>query len=244
MHTTLVHHTLFDHAVFALLLLLPLVEWKWSWPRYLGRLAADPVNARRGHYRRLIAGEWVPTVVLLATWAVMHRPWPALRLAGGTPLGLGLGFGYVLALVGLLVLQRRALLARPDRRARVRKALNYAKPLLPHSPAERRLFWAVSATAGVCEEVFFRGFLTWYFSAWMGPVAAVLLASVLFGAGHVYMGIAQVPKTAMIGLIFAVVVGLTGSLWPAMLLHAAVDWNSGELAFRLLKEPVPDSSVA
>jgi hypothetical protein len=239
-----VHHTLFDHAVFVLLLLLPLVEWKWSWPRYLGRLAADPENARRDYYRRLMASEWIPTVVLLAAWVIMHRPWSALRLTDASPLLLGLGFGYVVALVGLLVVQRRALLSRPDRRARVRKALSYAKPLLPHSPAERRLFWAVSATAGVCEELFFRGFLTWYFLAWMGPVAAVLLASALFGAGHVYMGIAQVPKTAMIGLIFAVVVSLTGSLWPAILLHAAVDWNSGELAFRLLKEPVADSSAA
>lgn len=238
------HHTLFDHAVFAFLLLLPVLEWKWSWPRYLGRLARDPENARRGYYRRLITGEWAPTVVLLAAWAAMHRPWSALRLAGDTALRLGLGFGYVLALVGLLVLQRRALLARPDRRARVRKALSYAEPLLPHSPPERGLFWAVSATAGVCEELFFRGFLTWYFLAWMGPAAAVLLASALFGVGHVYMGMAQVPKTALIGLIFAVVVSLTGSLWPAMLLHAAVDWNSGELGFRLLKEPVADSSAA
>jgi membrane protease YdiL (CAAX protease family) len=218
------------------------VEWKWSWPRYLGRLAADPANARRGHYRRLIAGEWIPTLVLLAVWAVLGRPWSALRLAGDTAPRLGLGFGYVLVLIGVLVLQRRALLARPDRRARVRKALSYAEPLLPHSPAEQRLFWVVSVTAGICEELFFRGFLTWYFLAWMGPAAAVILASVLFGVGHVYMGIAQVPKTAMIGLILAVVVSLTGSLWPAMLLHAAVDWNSGELAFRLLREPVPDSA--
>lgn len=232
--TPLTNHSLFDHLLFALLLVLPLFEWKVSWPRYLRRLAADPQTARRDHYRRLLIGEWIPTIALLILWVALHRRWSLLRLTGDNPLRLILGFVCVLALIVLLVFQRRALLRRPERRARVRKALVFGELLLPHTASERRLFWAVSLTAGVCEELFFRGFLTWYFLAWMGPVLAVILASALFGIGHVYLGIAQVPKTAMIGMILAIVVSLTGSLWPAMLLHAAIDWNSGELGFRLL----------
>lgn len=236
------NHTIFDHLLFALLLALPFIEWKWSWPRYLTRLATRPDAARRDYYRRLLIGEWIPTIALLIHWALLHRPWSVLRLTGDTPLRLGFGFVYVLGLIALLVFQRRALLGRADRRARVRRALAYGEALLPHTALERRLFWAVSASAGICEEIFFRGFLTWYFLAWMGPILAVILASLLFGIGHVYLGIAQVPKTAMIGLILAIVVSLTGSLWPAMLLHAAVDWNSGELGFRLLRAPEPETS--
>lgn len=191
MITPLTNHTVFDHLLFAFLLVLPLVEWKWSWPRYRARLGADPDNARRGHYRRLLIGEWVPTLALLGMWASLHRPWSGLRLAGDPPLRLGLGLLDVLVLISLLVLQRRALLRRPDRRERVRKALAYGEPLMPHNPTERKLFWAVSATAGICEEIFFRGFLTWYFLTWMGAIPAVILASVLFGIGHVYLGIAR-----------------------------------------------------
>lgn len=230
----MIHHTIADHLLFALLLVVPLVEWKWSWPRYLAKLAGDAPNARLHYYRNLIAGEWIPTLALLVYWAVAGRTLLDLRLPGNTPLQLVLGLVYVVLLIGALVWQRRALLARPDRRARVRKALKFGEPLIPHTESERRIFWLVSATAGCCEEIFYRGFLTWYLSAWMGPVAAVLLASLIFGVGHVYLGVAQVPKTALIGLILAVVVNLTGSLWPAMLLHAAIDWNSGELGFRLL----------
>jgi len=237
-------HAIFDHVLFAVLLLLPFTEWKWSWPRYLAKLASGAPNVRFLYYRKLIIGEWIPTICLLVYWAVSGRRWADLRLAVDTPLRLGLGLGYVVLLIGLLVWQRHALLRRPDSRARLRKALAYADPLLPHSPAERKLFVLVSATAGVCEEVIYRGFLTWYLSAWMGPVAAVLLASLLFGAGHVYLGLAQVPKTAFIGLIFAVVVALTRSLFAAMLLHAAVDWNSGELGFRLLGNRASDEESA
>jgi membrane protease YdiL (CAAX protease family) len=232
----MIHHTIVDHVLFFLLLVLPLVEWKWSWPRYLAKLASGEINARLTHYRRLIAGEWIPTIGLLVYWTLTGRKFMDLRLTGDTPFRFGLGWGYVFLLIGMLIWQRRALLARPDRRARVRNALKYGEPLLPHTEGERRTFWVVSATAGFCEEIFYRGFLTWYLSAWMGPVAAVLLASLIFGARHVYLGAAQVPKTALIGLVFAIVVSLTGSLWPAMLLHAAVDWNSGELGFKLMRD--------
>lgn len=242
MITPLTNRTLFDHLLFALLLVLPVLEWKWSWPRYLARLAAAPHNARRDYYRRLLIGEWIPTLALLILWAALRRPWSALRLTGDQPLRLSLGFAYVLVLIVLLVFQRRALLSRADRRDRVRKALAYGEALMPHTEPERRLFWAVSVTAGICEEIFFRGFLTWYFLAWTGPIVAVILASLLFGAGHVYLGIAQVPKTAMIGLILALVVSLTGYLWPAILLHAAVDWNSGELGFRILRNADNEAS--
>ena len=119
---------------------------------------------------------------------------------------------------------------------RIRPNLAYAEPLLPHTSGERRLFWLVSLTAGVCEEVFFRGFLIWFLSAWMGLVLAVLVSSAIFGAGHIYMGWAQAPKTALVGLVLAFVALGSASLVPAMLLHAALDWNSGELGYRVIGE--------
>lgn len=82
----MINRTVFDHALFFLLLILPLVEWKWSWARHLAKLAADPENARLAHYRRLLSSEWIPTLVLLAVWAFLRRPWSVLRLAGDSPL--------------------------------------------------------------------------------------------------------------------------------------------------------------
>jgi len=78
--------------------------------------------------------------------------------------------------------------------------------------------------------------MVWYLGIWMGPIAAVILSSILFGFGHIYMGVAQVPRTATVGLVFALVAFASGSLWPAILLHAAIDWNSGELGFHILGE--------
>jgi uncharacterized protein len=237
-------HGIFDDVLFALLLAVPLIEWKWTWPNYLKRLATGGTGVRAAFYRALIVQEWIPALCLLGYWAARSRPWGGLLLEGtATPLGMGIpphlrlwtGFCFVAVVAGFLVSQRMAALARPEAMEQVRPKLKYAEPLLPHNQVERRLFWMVSLTAGATEELFFRGFLIWYLSAWMGPLAAALLSSAIFGAGHIYLGFAQAPRTALVGLVFAFVALGSASLFPAMLLHAAMDWNSGELAFRVIR---------
>ncbi len=227
-------HGVFDHVVFALLLLLPLIEWRWNWPRYLRRLAAGFSGARLRYYRNIIAGEWLLAVVLLAVWAMWRRPWSSLWLGSPSGWRLAGGLAFTAAVVALLVAQKRAILKKPKTRDKVRAMLKYAEPLLPRTAAEHKAFWLVSFTAGVCEEVIYRGFLTWYLAVWTGLVPAVLLSAIAFGFGHVYLGPAQVPRTALVGLVMSGVMLASASLWPAMLLHAALDWNSGELGFRIL----------
>jgi membrane protease YdiL (CAAX protease family) len=54
----------------------------------------------------------------------------------------------------------------------------------------------------------------------------------LFGLGHIYLGGSAMIKTVIGGLLFAAVALAAGSLWPAMVIHAATDLNSGDLGFR------------
>jgi hypothetical protein len=232
-------HSPTDHLIFAILLLFPIVELRWTWPRYLERLAAGVPNARLNFYRALILDEWIATAALLAYWAWARRPLSQLLLVPQSPVRLVVGMTVALVLCVLLVLQNKAVLARPDVMPKVRKKLAYSEPLLPHTSAERWRFHAVSITAGVCEETLFRGFLLWYFAVWVGVWQAAVLSSIVFGLGHVYLGARQIPNTAIIGLAMAALAILSGSLWPAMLLHAAIDWNSGELGFQTLITPEP-----
>lgn len=235
-------HRLFDHFIFAALLLFPLVELRWTWPRYLARLADGVPNARIDFYYNITIEEWIAVVVLLRYWTWTHRSLQALLLIPASPVRFAIGMVVALALCVLLLVQRKAILARPELIEKVRKRLAYADPLLPHTGAERRRFYRVAFTAGVCEEVLFRGFLLWYFAVWVGVWPAAILSSIVFGLGHVYLGVRQIPNTAIIGLVMAALAILSGSLWPAMLLHAAIDWNSGELGFLVLNSPEPAAS--
>lgn len=233
-------HSLFDHILFAVLLVLPLIEWRFTWPQFLARLASGEPGVRIKFYRATVLSEWLAVLCLIGFWS--GRPWAWLLLGPSTPLRLIAGFAGAGIVIFFLRWQHMQVLKSDEATARVRRQLQRAEPLLPHTSAERRLFRVLSVTAGVCEETLFRGFLFWYLAVWTGPTAAVILSSIVFGAGHVYLGANNFPKTALAGVFFACVAIASGSLWPAIVMHAAVDWNSGELAYRILARPAASAT--
>jgi CAAX protease family protein len=227
-------HSIYDHLLFALLLGVTLLEWRWVWPRFLKRLASGASNVRVRFYRATVLGQWLVALSFIASWAWRGMPWRRILLGPAAPWRLAVGLAAALLLAAFLVWQRVQILKHDEDIAKVRPQIASVERLLPHSPRERKTFWLVSATAGVCEEILFRGFLIWYLAAWTGVLAAVILSSLTFGLGHLYLGRAHVAKAALAGLLFACLALGSGVLWPAMLLHAAMDWNSGELGYRIL----------
>lgn len=82
----------------------------------------------------------------------------------------------------------------------------------------------ISIFVGIHEEVFFRGFLLSRIqTATRSRVWAILITSAIFGSLHFYQGPAGVFQTGAIGLVVAVVVTYTRTLWPAIIAHAAFD---------------------
>jgi membrane protease YdiL (CAAX protease family) len=182
-----------------------------------------------------VINQWALVTLLLAYWHWYRRPWSWLLLGSSTPLRFGGGMAVALLVSWLLYRQRLQILRSEKAMERTRRMIAYAEPILPHDCNESRLFKIVSVTAGVCEETLFRGFLLWYFGVWTGTAIAMILSSTVFGLGHSYQGMKQVPRTAAAGLVFACIAVASRSLWPAVLVHAALDWNSGEIGYQLLR---------
>jgi uncharacterized protein len=226
----------FDYVVLIVLVAAVLFESLWYWPRCVRAIRAGVPGARGRLYRGEIIVLWAVTLCVLALWIAKARPWSALWLGSAVPWRLGIGFFVAAIIVALLLLQARKVqkaLARPKAVASLRDQFSFADPLVPRTSGERRGFWLLSITAGICEEILFRGFLMWLIAAWTDLALAVIISSVLFGCVHIYLGKAHVPKTAIAGLLFALVVFASGSLWPAIVIHAAIDLNAGEIGFRV-----------
>lgn len=86
---------------------------------------------------------------------------------------------------------------------------------------------------GLYEELLARGFLLSRCRTLLGGTwAPVILSSVLFGLGHGYQGWFGVLQTALVGLVFARLTLYWGTLWPAILAHAALN----SLSLILLRE--------
>ena len=114
--------------------------------------------------------------------------------------------------------------------------------LLPHDTRELRGFYAVSFTAGTCEEILYRGFLPWVLGLAMPLPMAFVSAAILFGLGHVYQGPAGVVKTSILGVVMGGLVWLSGSLLPAVVLHIAIDAINGRLALHVIQHESEDEA--
>ncbi len=195
----------------------------------LRRIEAGDTGARLRFYRKTLVWQWVLTAILLAWWL----------LAGGTAEAGGLlpaaegrqwwVVGLGLAMTVFLVLQMRTVVRSPEQLEQMHRKMGELSGLAPQSPAEDRAFVAVSVTAGICEEILYRGLLLAVLSVSMGTWPAVLLSSVIFGLGHAYQGWTGFLRTGAVGLVLAALLVFTGSLYVPMLVHAVLDITSGRM---------------
>jgi uncharacterized protein len=101
-------------------------------------------------------------------------------------------------------------------------------PLLPESRRERLWFVAVSVSAGICEEIVYRGWLLAFLHGTCGLDGSLLIvaAAALFGLGHVYQGVLGVVGTAYVGAVLAGLYVASGSLLLPIILHVLIDVRS------------------
>jgi membrane protease YdiL (CAAX protease family) len=235
-----------DHVlVAAVTILLPIHDLLFWYPRLLRSDPGRRSRARSRAYLESAVIEWALFFAVLGWWAFRGRPFPAVGL--GSPSGWGFWAAAVLALGAIVFATWQRLSLTRSRDDEVRRAvlaqLESLRPLLPHTRAEMRRFGLVSLTAGICEELLFRGLVLWYLASLIPPAAALLVGAALFGMAHAYQGTKGVLQTGLIGLGLVALYVVSGSLWVPMVLHAFVDVNSGLIAYAFLR-PSPPSGTS
>lgn len=120
-----------------------------------------------------------------------------------------------------------------------------ARRLLPDDPSLMRLWVGVAAAAGISEECAYRG-LAYQLLRGMGlDVALALLVCVAtFAIGHMTQGWRGVLGTFVLALFFHALVYLTGSLYLAIVVHAAYNVIVGVIAVRVLGQMAKQEHAA
>jgi membrane protease YdiL (CAAX protease family) len=138
-----------------------------------------------------------------------------------------------------LLYQTISLLTSPKAREKAREQIKDgegAGMMIPRTRKEKRLFTFLSLSAGICEEIIYRGFLVFLVqSIFPGlPVwLMVFIPSAIFGIGHFYQGWKGILTTGAMGAVFMCVFLVTDSLFLCMALHFLMDFSS---AFILSEE--------
>ena len=220
-----------DHLLVALVLVAAPIDAVRERRRLERDLAAGNANARLKAYGRIIAWAWVGPAVLILFWVLSGRSFRMLGVQAPEGMGFIVASILVIAITVFLANQVREAKGSAEFAARVREAAASLSFLTPSTPAELQRFSWLGVTAGIVEELIFRGYLVWYFASFAPLWAAIAITAIAFGIGHLYQGLAGVLKTAVMGLFFGVFYWLSGSIWLPMFLHAAIDVLQGRLIY-------------
>lgn len=99
--------------------------------------------------------------------------------------------------------------------------------LLPRTPRERRIFGLLSFAAGTGEEFAYRGYSITLLTPILGLGSAVAGTTMIFGVMHAYQGWFGILRTTVMGAILAGTFVFSGSLWPCIVAHTAIDLLAG-----------------
>jgi len=211
-----------------LTILLPAIG-VWDYRRLMQRLREDRDNARLEAYLWTIGLQWTLTLGFLGWWFLLGGELAPLRLVPAAEGLQWLIIGAGVAACVLILLQMAAVLRSPEKLDEVRRQAGDMCGIAPQSTKEKRVFALLAITAGICEEILFRGLLMAALAEVAGTWPAVVLSTAIFGLGHAYQGWKGIGKTAAAGLVMALLAVGSGSLFVPILLHAVGDLTSGHM---------------
>ncbi len=197
-------------------------------------------NAKIKYYKNSIIGLWTPTILILL--AVLFTEITFQEIGFALPTVNTEPFGpvitYIILVIGLLyflsilfmIIGYHASAAFKEKLAQTLKKEQQKmafSAILPTTKKEKRLWNFVSLTAGITEEIIYRGFLIFAFSYLFPNLsigAVIFLASLLFGLAHTYQGASGVIRTMAIGVFFSLLYVSLGSILPLIVFHFLIDY--------------------
>jgi uncharacterized protein len=206
-------HTLFMVAVAAVL-------------AYRGKVGADHVRAlanpnRIDIYLRTMFFEWLVLGLALggvwlhgsSVFTVLGERWRSIKQV---LLDVGIGVAFMMVSFPLAQLLGSLLPGGGNEKA--------SQFILPQGHTELALWVALSSSAGICEEAVYRGYFLRQFKALTrGAPAGILLAGILFGAAHSYLGLSQAIQIAFLGTMSGILAVWRRTVRPGMIAHALQD---------------------
>lgn len=223
-----------DFLYLSLIAILLLLDHFVLWPMFLRRSQAYPGPARLWLWSGWMIMLWSLVAIGVVLWLFEARAWEAIRFTAPHGWRLWVAVGLVCALT-IAYAKTIVRVARSARPRRIKFGHPDAEKLAPRTSTELGWWVAASLSAGFCEEFIFRGYLIWAFQSVLGLWGAAAFSAVVFAAGHSYQGIKGFFASGAIGIFLTLVVLISGSLWPAIALHALFDIGQGLVTWLVLR---------
>lgn len=169
---------------------------------------------------------------VLLIWKLYERPFSVLGFQWPEEQQLSLSLYLCLLFGACYLMDLFQGIGEAARKAAHQEEADLQTPFMPTLLAEMPAYTIMCISAGVFEEIVYRGFLVRYAEALTNNLPgaalwAVLAPALLFSIAHYYQGAKAVFKILVLSLLFGMIFWYSGSLLLVILLHFAVDFISG-----------------
>lgn len=179
-------------------------------------------------YKEIIVTQWSILLLVCLAWLIGDFSWRNLfileseaNVTLSASFIAGIVTSIVIASITIAIIMKKN--AKKERNTVVVGNIDF---LFPQTKQERIVFLFVSATAGICEEIIFRGAMTFFLLSlpldWSLTTVGIV-GAVLFGLAHYYQGWKGILATGIAGYALFNIYIASGSLLLPIMLHFIID---------------------
>lgn len=240
---------LLTHLLFFYVLLGEPITGEWLYRNFIVNLYTQ-ARARTGYYYQKLSIYWALIVVVILIGMTL-QPFAPIRWINFLD-DRGWGLLWVVVITACISLIPLVYWGKSG--APILSVTNLTPSILPATRNEQLLYAAVAISAGVGEELIYRGFL-WFYLRLVFPLipgwSLVIISTIIYAAGHYYQVKSGYQKkwvkglswigilgNTLMGLVYGFMVYFGGSLIPSMVLHTFY-----ELYFILTKQTLGEPMI-
>ena len=183
-------------------------------------------------YLRAVLGEWLVAAFLwYGTWrqGVRFRTLLGEKWAQPYTVFRNLGIAFLFLIGSNVVLAVLRQIVHTVQSQSLRNLLSQSRHDVPY-------YLLLALSAGICEEIIFRGYFQAQFLAWTkNSTAALTIQAFISGAAHGYQGFKHMLIIGVFGWLFGLLALWRRSLLPGMMAHAMQDGVLGLVVRHTLK---------
>ncbi len=187
---------------------------------------------------------WIMAFVVIINWVLHGRSFDTLGITA-LPDFNGIVVTLTATFILLYIADTLLTLRNEHEIVKARERWKQTAPFMPIRYRELRAYSFMCISAGICEEILFRGFLVSYVHTFFidnryGEIYTAVIPALAFAAGHYYQGSHAVLKTVVLSALFGFIFLYSGSLWIVIILHFAIDLAGGLISIRYLTDDEHD----
>ncbi len=178
---------------------------------------------------------WIGAIMVFVLWLLALRP--LIEMGFKMPVMDALVIGLTALFIIAYIVETYTELSKDGKEDEILKSAAF----LPRNSQELFYFTILAISAGICEEIVYRGFMVTYLMEVIDNRiivfnVAVILPAIIFGIVHMYQGTKSVLKIAIMSLLFSTIFIFSQSLLIVVLLHVGVDIIGGFIGMKLSQE--------